>query len=421
MHHLDEIAGGVFGRQQAERRAAAGLDAVDMAMEGLFRIGVYGDVDGLARPHQVELRLLEIGFHPDVVGHEHHQHLAGLRVGAFRRRDVGGMAGDRRRDGRAREGDPGLVLGGLGLAKLGLGALALRLQNRHLAFRGLGIGVGGIERCLILAQGRSSLLRLLLRRRALGQELTVSLVLGFGEFERRLRLRHLFFGGIDLGVLRLGLGPHIGNIGTRRNHAGFRLFERGLIITVVDAQKHGAGFDRLVVGDGDIDDASGNFRADRHRAGVDEGVVGPFILPCVDPPDDHGRDDQQDEDGDDRRYIGMAFDEAGPVAVGRAIIRLRILRSLVVALVFHALFVARRPSLPIGPGPSPRFLGGSGFALFSVGFCVQGNGSQNRWPPRSRVNGWFPQRFLSPNIGRRPGLAAVSPPSSRHPPSGLCR
>ena len=31
LHHLDEVAGGVFGRQQAEGRAAAGLDAVDVA------------------------------------------------------------------------------------------------------------------------------------------------------------------------------------------------------------------------------------------------------------------------------------------------------------------------------------------------------------------------------------------------------
>ena len=33
LHDLDVIAGRVFGRQQAERGAAAGLDAVDVTME----------------------------------------------------------------------------------------------------------------------------------------------------------------------------------------------------------------------------------------------------------------------------------------------------------------------------------------------------------------------------------------------------
>ncbi|MGT2465771.1 hypothetical protein ACVOMV_12475 [Mesorhizobium atlanticum] len=211
----------------------------------------------------------------------------------------------------------------------------------------------------------------------------------------------------------LALRLDVGDLGPRRHHAGFRLFEGGLIIAVVDAQKHRSGLDRLIVGDGDIGDAPGNFRANRYRACVDEGVVGPFIVACVEPPDDDGRDHQQNEDGDDRGYVGVASDEARLIGVGRTVIRLRVLHAPIVrALVCHPFFVAGRA--PIGPGLSPRSLGGSGFALFSFSFGVQGNGFQiSSAPLAAGSTGGF-RKGSCPRMEVR----AVSPPSSRHPPSG---
>ncbi len=51
LHDLDEIAGGVLRRQQAEGGAAAGLDAVDLAFEYAMWIGVDAVIDRIARPH----------------------------------------------------------------------------------------------------------------------------------------------------------------------------------------------------------------------------------------------------------------------------------------------------------------------------------------------------------------------------------
>ena len=50
--NLDEIAGGVFRRQQAKCGAAAGLDAVHMAFGHTMRIGVDADIDRIAGPVQ---------------------------------------------------------------------------------------------------------------------------------------------------------------------------------------------------------------------------------------------------------------------------------------------------------------------------------------------------------------------------------
>ena len=50
---LDVIAGRVLRRQQAERGAAAGLDAVDMAFELAAGIGVDGDLDWIAGPYRL--------------------------------------------------------------------------------------------------------------------------------------------------------------------------------------------------------------------------------------------------------------------------------------------------------------------------------------------------------------------------------
>src|SRR5258708_21028019 len=45
LHHLDVVSRGIFRRQQAEGGAAAALEAVDMAVEGLVGVGVDADLD----------------------------------------------------------------------------------------------------------------------------------------------------------------------------------------------------------------------------------------------------------------------------------------------------------------------------------------------------------------------------------------
>src|SRR4051794_5324791 len=65
LNHLDVVAGGVLGRQQRERRAGPGLDAVDMAPDGTVRVGVDADVRRLAGPHRGQLRFLVVRRDPD--------------------------------------------------------------------------------------------------------------------------------------------------------------------------------------------------------------------------------------------------------------------------------------------------------------------------------------------------------------------
>src|SRR5882757_9524760 len=48
LHHLHEIAGGVFRGQQAERGARAGLHRLHMAVELAARVGIDPDLDRLA-------------------------------------------------------------------------------------------------------------------------------------------------------------------------------------------------------------------------------------------------------------------------------------------------------------------------------------------------------------------------------------
>src|ERR1700684_514026 len=66
LNDLDEIAGGVFGREGRELRTGPELDAVDMALQPQRRIVIDPDIDVLARPHVDELALLEVGGNPDV-------------------------------------------------------------------------------------------------------------------------------------------------------------------------------------------------------------------------------------------------------------------------------------------------------------------------------------------------------------------
>src|ERR1700722_11009836 len=64
LNDLDEVAGGVLGREVRELGAGAELDAVDMPLEPQLRIGIDADRDMLAGPHVDELALLEVGGDP---------------------------------------------------------------------------------------------------------------------------------------------------------------------------------------------------------------------------------------------------------------------------------------------------------------------------------------------------------------------
>src|SRR5262249_48079971 len=70
---LDVVSGGGLGRQQGDRGAGSGLNAVDMTADRAFWIGVDREFDRLAGPHAVELDLLEVRRDPDLIRNEHCQ------------------------------------------------------------------------------------------------------------------------------------------------------------------------------------------------------------------------------------------------------------------------------------------------------------------------------------------------------------
>ena len=113
----------------------------------------------------------------------------------------------------------------------------------------------------------------------------IALVLLLGEGERGLRLRHLLVGLVDARLLRGDLGFDVGDIGGRLIDLRLGLIELRLVVAVVEPHQHGAGLDRLVVGHRHVDDGGADLRADRHRARIDEGVVGGFVIAGVEPPD----------------------------------------------------------------------------------------------------------------------------------------
>ena len=102
------------------------------------------------------------------------------------------------------------------------------------------------------------------------------------EGQRGVRLRHLLLGLVDLRLLRGDLRDEIVDV-------RLRLVALRDIVAVVQPDQFGAGFDRLVVGDRHVDDGGGDLRADLHGAGVDKGVVGRFVVPGVQPPQDDCR------------------------------------------------------------------------------------------------------------------------------------
>jgi hypothetical protein len=110
----------------------------------------------------------------------------------------------------------------------------------------------------------------------------------------------LFVGLIDAGLLSGDLGVDIGD-------AGFGLLDlgRGGVdlrpeVAIVEPHQHGARFDQLIVGHRDLDNGGADLGADRHGAGVDEGVVGRFIAAGVEPVGNGADDGGDDKRGDDQ-------------------------------------------------------------------------------------------------------------------------
>ena len=108
-----------------------------MAVEVALRVGVDLDVDRLPRPHAVELGLLVVRDDPDLVGHEHREVRARLRIladGAGKVDDAARLVGG---DGRVGEVELGLVELGLRLGEARLLRRALRPQRVDLPLRHL--------------------------------------------------------------------------------------------------------------------------------------------------------------------------------------------------------------------------------------------------------------------------------------------
>jgi hypothetical protein len=142
LHDLDVVAGGVFGRQQAERRSAAGLDAVDPARKVAAAEGVNPDIDGLPDAHGGKLCFLEVGGDPHIQRHHDHDRLPGSRERADRRGQLGHASVDGGVQRGALQVRIGTILLCAGLIDLGQSADLLRVEHIDLAFR-LDLGRGG--------------------------------------------------------------------------------------------------------------------------------------------------------------------------------------------------------------------------------------------------------------------------------------
>jgi hypothetical protein len=132
------------------------------------------------------------------------------------------------------------------------------------------------------------------------------------EHQRGLRLIHLCLVGADLCLLHIELRVDVLDTGVRGRDLRLRLLERRAIVTVVDAGDHVAGFDMLVVGDGDGGDVARDFRRNRKLPRGDEGIVGGLKVPGVvqvEMAAAQGRCEEHRTDGGDNR---AATQEAGP-------------------------------------------------------------------------------------------------------------
>src|SRR5579884_2236381 len=73
LDHLDEVAGGVVGRQQRGGGAGGGADALHVPVEDAAPQRIDRDPDRVAHADRAQLRLLDVGHHPHVVGQREEQ------------------------------------------------------------------------------------------------------------------------------------------------------------------------------------------------------------------------------------------------------------------------------------------------------------------------------------------------------------
>ena len=237
-----------------------------MAAEVAVGIGVDLDRRRLARPHVVDLGLLEVRGDPDVVRHEHGERGPGRHIFADRGGEVdhvAGLVGDDRRIGKVQLR---LVALGFGLLDVGLVSRALRLERLDLPLSQLERRCRVLDRRLlgleILDVNRS----LLSRRPALIDERLVAAPGDSRKFQVRLRLVHLRLVGVDLRLLHVHLRVSVADGGLGGGDLRLGLLERGAIIAIVDAGDHLAGDDMLIVGDRNRGDIARHMRLNRKIA-----------------------------------------------------------------------------------------------------------------------------------------------------------
>jgi hypothetical protein len=162
-------------------------------------------------------------------------------------------------------------------------------------------GLGGGESGLSLLQVGCRLLRPLFGAGAARGKFLGASVFLLREGECSLGLHDLPFRFVDARLLSVDLGIEVGDAGLGLLDLCICLRDLRAIVAIVDAHQDGAFADQPVVGDRNVDDHSVDLHADRHRARIDEGVVGGFELAGVQPPRyraDHDRDEDNEDRGD---------------------------------------------------------------------------------------------------------------------------
>ena len=277
------------------------------------------DLDRLSGTHELELRLLEVGGDPDFQRHQCDEVLADLHVVAGR--DV--PAGDR----------AGLRGGDLGVGEIEPRLLDLRRRAPEDRFRGVDLAarhgelrLGRLEAALRRDQGRRRPPR---RRRGVVERLLGGRQLGnqgLAALELGQRVGRIGFGDAHLGarLVRVGHDHRPLRLGLRERTRRIRLVGLGLVEFCpqrgrVDLDQELAGHHGLVVVDRHQRHASRHLRRDPHHVGVDEGIVGRFVVADVEPPRhadaqrrEPGEGDQQRrQDGRRRRRGSRATTGAG--------------------------------------------------------------------------------------------------------------
>jgi hypothetical protein len=145
-----------------------------------------------------------------------------------------------------------------------------------------------------------------------------------GEGERRLRLDHLLFRLIDAGFLGFDLSIQIGDRRVCSGHLGLGLLDRGLVVAGVDLHQQAAGLFKLVVGHGHLGDSADHLGAHAHIAGVDECIVGGFVIAGVQPPHEAACNQGNHDNGDRNGGIWVPGQQAPNPLRRRSLLRLLI-------------------------------------------------------------------------------------------------